>query len=444
MMTRPILFAARLTVVLSAMLLALTAIARAEVKIQEVVSPKGVKAWLVEDYTVPMVAIRFAFEGGSTQDPAGKEGLANLAASMFDEGAGDLESDAYQIKLDDAGAQMGFDADTDRFEGNMRMLADHKDEAFALLRLAVNKPRFDQSPLERMRARIVSDVVARQRDPNYAASVKWAAALYPGHPYSRQSQGTPETLAAITHDDLRAFHRTIFARPGLKIGVVGAIDAETLKAKLDDVFGELPEKSMMKPVSDVAPKLGVSVSVAYGLPQTSLQLVYPGIGHKAPDFYAANLLNHILGGGSVTSRLFDEVREKRGLTYGVQSALITSRHSNMLMVDTSTRQDRAKETLAVMRRVIAEVAANGVTQEELDAAKKHLIGAYPINSLNSSGAISRTLVELQVYELGIDYMMRRTILINAVTRDQVNAVAKKLLSVEPSILTVGPEQKRPG
>lgn len=417
---------------------------RAEVAIQEVVSSKGVTAWLVEDYTVPVIAIRFAFEGGSTQDPPGKEGLANLMTAMFDEGAGDLDSEAYQIRLDDAGAEMGFDASRDRFEGGMRMLADQRNEAFELLRLAVNQPRFDQNPLDRMRAQIVSGIAARARDPDYAAAVKWAEAVYPGHPYSRPLQGTPETLRTITREDLGAFHKAIFARGRLKVGVVGAIDAETLKAELDRVFGDLPEKPELRPVADVAPKLGQRLGVAYELPQTTLQLAYPGLARKDPDFFAAYLMNHILGGGSFTSRLFAEVREKRGLAYGVSSSLIASRHSNMLTISTSTRSDRSAETLALIREVIRGMAEDGVTDEELAAAKKYVIGAYPINNLNSSGAIARTLVELQVSDLGIDYMQRRDALVNAVTREQVNAVAKRLLSADPSILTVGPGQKEPG
>lgn len=443
MRTHPVQLIARLAAALC-MAVLFAATAHAEVKIQDVVSSKGVKAWLVEDYTVPVIAIRFAFEGGSTQDPQGKEGLANLMTAMFDEGAGELESDAYQIRMDDAGAEMGYDADRDRFEGSMRMLADQRTEAFELLRLAVNQPRFDQNPLDRMRAQIASGIVARQRDPEYAAALKWSDTLYPGHPYSRLPQGTPETLKSITRDDLRAFHKAIFARKGLKVSVVGAIDAETLKKELDRVFGELPEGPTLLPVPDTAPKLGQIVNVGYELPQTSLQLVYPGMDRKDPDFFAAYLLNHILGGGSFTSRLFVEVREKRGLAYSVDSSLVTSEHSNFLSISTATRSDRAAETLALMRKVIAEIAEKGVTEEELIAAKKYVVGAYAINNLNSSGAIARTLVELQNGDLGIDYMTRRDALINAVTRDQLSAVAKRLLSGEPSILTVGPDQKKPG
>ncbi|WP_245415834.1 MULTISPECIES: M16 family metallopeptidase [Mesorhizobium] len=415
--------------------------ASAEMKIQEVVSSKGVRAWLVEDYSVPVIAMRFAFEGGSTQDPVGKEGLANLMTALFDEGAGPLDSDAFQIKLDDAGAEMGFDADRDRFEGGMRMLADQREEAFNLLALAVNQPRFDQNPIDRMRAQIISGIVARSRDPEYAAGLKWGEALYPGHPYSRRSQGMPETLKTISADDLRAFHKNVFAREKLHVGVVGAIDAETLKKELDRVFGDLPEKPNLIAVPDVAPKLGQTLSVTYDLPQTIIQMAYPGVARADPEFFAAFLMNHILGGGSFTSRLFEEVREKRGLAYGVDSSLSSSEHSNLLSISTATRSDRASETLDIMRTVIKDVAENGVTDDELAAAKKYVIGAYAINNLNSSAAIARTLVELQAEDLGIDYMQRRGALIDAVTREQVNAIAKKLLTVDPAIMTVGPEKQ---
>lgn len=272
-----------------------TLAASAEMKIQEVVSSKGVRAWLVEDYTVPIIAMRFAFEGGTTQDPVGKEGLANLMTTLLDEGAGPLDSDAFQTKLDDAGAELGFSADRDSFQGGMRLLADQRDEAFGLLAPALNEPRFDQNPLDRMRSQIISGIVARSRDPEYAAAVKWAEALYPGHPYSRRGRGTAESLNAINADDLRAFHKAVFAREKLNVGVVGAIDAESLKKELDRIFGDLPEKPDLLPVPDVSPKLGQTLSVAYELPQTTIQMAYPGVARHDPEFFSAFLMNHILG-----------------------------------------------------------------------------------------------------------------------------------------------------
>ena len=434
------LFVSATTLTLAMVFLVLPAVvaARAEVRIQEVTSPKGITAWLVEDYSVPIIAVRFRFEGGSSQDPAGKEGLANLMTGLFDEGAGDLDSNTFQTKLDEAGAEMGFNESNDAVGGSMRMLADRQDEAFELLKLAVEKPRFDKAPIDRIRAQVVSGIVANARDPETQAARKWAEAIYTDHPYARPDMGTEKSLGTITADDLAAFHKANFARDNLRVAVVGAIDAETLKKRLDELFGDLPEKSALRPVQNVEPKLGQQMHVEYPLPQTSLQLVYPGVPREEPDFMAAALMDQILGGGTFSSRLFDEVREKRGLAYSVSSALINQKHASSLVISTATRSDRSAETLGVMRDVIRNMAEEGPTQVELDAAKKYLLGAYAINNLDSSGAIAGTLVDLQVDKLGIDYMQRRIDIINSVTLDQVKAVARKLLSVDPAVMILGP------
>ena len=429
------------TLMLTAMFLVLPAVvaARAEVRIQEVKSDKGITAWLVEDYSVPIIAIKFRFDGGSTQDPAGKEGLANLMTGLFDEGAGELDSDAFQTKLDEAGAEMGFNESNDAVGGGMRMLADRQDEAFDLLELAIEEPRFDQAPIDRIRSQIVSGIVANARDPETLASRKWAEAIYSTHPYARPDNGTEKSLATITADDLRAFHKANFTRENIHVAVVGAIDAETLKKRLDDVFGDLPEKSELRSVERVEPKLGQTMQIEYPLPQTSLQLVYPGVSRDSPDFLAAALMEHILGGGSFSSRLFDEVREKRGLAYSVSSALINQKHSSSLIIGTATRSDRSAETLGVIRDVVRRMAEEGPTESELEAAKQYMLGAYAINNLDSSGAIASTLVDLQTDKLGIDYMQRRIDLIKAVKLDDVKAAARKLLSVDPAIMILGPK-----
>lgn len=410
----------------------------ASTDIQEVRSEGGITAWLVEDYTVPIIALRFMFEGGSTQDPEGKAGLANLMTGLFDEGAGELDSEAFQLALDDAAAEMSFSAGRDAISGSMRTLAETRSEAFGLLRLALTQPHFDQAPIDRIRAQIVAGIRARSRDPETAAQIAFAKAVYGDHPYARQSEGTPETLATVTADDLRQLHSRLFARDNLIVGVVGAIDAETLKAELDRLFGDLPENADLVPVADVEPRLDQTVRIDYPLPQTSLQLAYKGIARDDPDFFPALLMNHVLGGGSFTSRLFEEVREKRGLAYGIGSGLSNSRHADALVIGTATNADRAAETLDVIREVVARMAEEGPTEAELDAAKRYLIGAYPINNLASSGAIADTLVGLQFESLGLDYIQRRPALINAVTREDAARQARELLSGEPAVLMIGP------
>lgn len=412
--------------------------AQAEVQFQEVTSPSGIKAWLVEDYAVPIITIRFAFDGGSTQDPAGKEGMANLITALFDEGAGDLDSESFQIALDTAGAEMGFAADFDAIYGSMRLLADQREEALGLLKLAIESPRFDQNPIDRMRAQILSGIAAAAQNPATAAQKLWTETLYGDHPYARPSEGTPETLATITAEDLRAFHQALFARDNLHVAIVGAIDAQTAAATLDDLFAALPAEAELSPVPDIDPALGQDLVIDYPLPQTSIFMAYPGIAQDDPDFYAARILGEILGGGSVLSRLNDEVREKRGLTYGVGASLFNRRHAEGLAITTSTRADRAVETLDVIADVVAKMAAEGPTEAELASVKKYLIGSAALGELSSSQAIASTLVGLQLWDLGIDYLPQRDALINAVTVEDVKSVAARLLTERPATMLLGP------
>lgn len=405
--------------------------------IQEVTSPKGITAWLVEDASVPLISMRFSFKGGSVQDPEGKEGLANLMTGLFDEGAGDMPSDAYQERLDNIGAEMSFSASPDTISGGMRMLKENSPAAFDMLALAIQKPRFDQDAIDRIRSQIVAGINASKSDPNTIASQKFAEVVYGKHPYARRDEGTVTSLEAITRDDLLQAHKKLFGKNQLKIGVVGAISAKELAPLLDTLFGNLQDKAELKPVEMASLALGATTSVTYDLPQTSISLVYPGVQRSDKDFFPAYLMNQILGTG-FTSRLYNEVREKRGLAYTVGSGLSNRDYSNSLNISTGTRPDRAQQSLDVIRAETERMAKSGVTAEELAAAKSFAIGAYAINNLDSSVAVARTLVGLQEQALGRDYIDRRADLINAVTLDEVKAVAAKLLKADPAILVVGP------
>lgn len=424
-------------------LFSLAALPSHAIEIKEVVSDKGVKAWLVEDHTLPLLTLRFAFKGGSTQDPEGKEGLSTLMSGLFDEGAGQREREAFQTKLDETGAEMSFNASQDSMAGSMRLLTENRDEALDLLRDAVNAPRFDREPFERIRAQLLSGIVARANDPQAQASRRWAEALYGKHPYARDDSGTRASLESITPDDLRTLRSRTFARSNLILGVVGDIDPDTLKRELDRVFGDLPADPQLTPVADVQPLLAQEILVPYELPQASIQLAYPGVARDDPRFFAAVLMNQVLGGSDMGSRLFDEVREKRGLAYGIGSSLAGYDHANSLVIGTATRAERAGETLDVIRNVVKSMAEQGPSEEELNAAKRYLIGAYAIGNLGSSSSIASTLVGLQLDHLPIDYMDRRAALIEAVTPEQAKKAAQDLLLTEPAVMIVGPRLTKP-
>jgi len=410
------------------------------VEIQKVTSPMGIEAWLVEDHTVPIIALDFSFEGGSTQDPEGKEGLTRLLAATLDEGAGDLSSEDFQGQLEELAVSINFSTGKDRFYGSLRTLTPTLPQAANLLALAVNEPRFDADAVERMKTRLSVRAKRNESDPDAIAGRALAGAMFGSHPYARTTLGTVATLGGLTAEDLSAQHKKLLARNGLTIGVVGAIDADTLKPLLDKVFAPLPEKSGLAEVADLAPQFGKEIHEELAVPQTTILLGLPGLTRDDPDYQAAYVMNHILGGGTFTSWMHEEVREKRGLSYGASTSLSPYRHTGLLLGSAATKADRAGETVAIMLDQLRRMATDGPTEEELHSAKQFITGSYPLR-FDSSGKIARQLVALQNSDLGIGYFDRRNSEIEAVTLDDVKRVAKRLLAdKQPTIVTVGPKR----
>jgi zinc protease len=413
----------------------LTVAARA-VEIERVVSPLGIEAWLVEDDTVPLVAMSFAFIGGAAQDPAERPGVANMLSGLLDEGAGDLDSKAFQATLDEFSIDISFDASRDAFAGSLKTLVENRDQAARLLRLALTTPRFDIEPVERIRAQIVAGIRSDESDPDSIAGETLIKAAFPDHPYGRPLEGTLDTVAAITVDDLKTFHRRTIARDNLRIAVVGAIDATSLARLLDDVFGSLPAKAELSSVPDVEPALSERVDVVMDIPQTVLSLAGKGITRSDPDFIPASVATLILGGGGLSSRLYHEVREKRGLAYSVGIGLHVYDHAGLVVGGTKTRADQADNVVALIEAEIARFASEGPTEEELAKAKGYLIGSYALR-FTTSTRIARQLLAIQLDNLGIDYIDRRKDLIGAVTVDDVRRVAKRLFSGDMIVVRVG-------
>ncbi len=432
-------FVATTIVIVFTLLLLPVSTARA-VDIQTVTSPGGIKAYLVEDYTVPLIAVSMAFKGGATQESDGKEGLANILSSLLDEGAGDIKSQEFQAKMDDLGVELGFDAGYDTFTGRLKTLHSNRNEAFDLLRLALTKPRFDAEPIERMRASQLSILQRSLKRPNTIASQTWRKSVFADHPYARAVGGTIETVKKLTREDIVALHKKLLARDNLVIGVVGAISAVELSEMLDIVFGDLPEKAELKTVAEAELHIGDTKAVELDLPQSMIRMVLKGVKRSDPDFYASYLMNYILGGGSFSSRLYEEIREKRGLAYGVYTYLGTQEYAGYIGGGTATRADKADETIKLMLAEIERMAQEGPSKEELEKAKKYIIGSYAIQNLDTSNKIASVLVAIQRENLGIDYIDKRAEYIGAVTVEDAKRMARKLLSDKPTIVVVGPNK----
>ncbi|MBK8176778.1 MAG: insulinase family protein [Rhodospirillales bacterium] len=397
----------------------------------EKIDGDGIEAWLVEDHANPIIAMRIAFrDAGASRDPADQSGRATMVAGLLDEGAGDLESDAFQQRLEDQGIRLGFDAGQDTFAGTVQTLTQHREIAFDLLRLALTQPRFDAEPVARIRNQLQAALRQEAEDPNAVAARTLWSMLYPHHPYGRPPGGTAESLERITVADLRQFVAERLARDRLVVGVVGDITPEQLRGVLISTFAGLAPHAAPGSVADVAANADGRIAVVdMNVPQSAIAFAQAGLRRDDARFYALNVLNQILGGSGLTSRLFDEVREKRGLAYSVYTGLAPLDHSALILGGAGTANKSAGETVAVIRRVWARIAHDGVSDSELADAKAYLTGSFPLR-FAGSGRLAALLVSIQIENLGIDYLNRREHLINDVVRSDVDALARELLDAD--------------
>jgi zinc protease len=394
--------------------------------IEKIASPSGIQAWLVREQTVPLVTLSYAFRGGSSQDEAEKSGTANFTADMLDEGAGDLDGKTFHERLENHAIELGFRVGRDEFRGSLYALNEHREEAFDLLRLALTAPRFEADAIERVRGQELSSLQRDTTNPNTIASEQWWAAAFPGHPYGRESKGTLATVPRITADDMRDYVRRTFTRNELTIAIVGDIDAKTAGELIDRAFAKLPAKGDLKPVANATPSgLGRRIVINLDVPQAVVNFGGQGIARRDPDFMAAYIVNHILGGGGFSSRLYREVREKRGLAYGVSDSLVWFKNAAVLLGGTATRSERTGEALAIIEAETKRMAAEGPTADEMAAAKSFLKGSYAL-SLDTSAKIAAQLTQIQLDNLGADYIQRRGAMIDAVTIEDAKRVAKRL------------------
>lgn len=423
--------------ILSLLLGALLATAAgAATNIERVKSPGGIEAWLVREPKIPILALEASFrEAGAARDADGKEGLANLVAGLLDEGAGPYESQAFAARLEDLAIRLSFDASRDAFSVSLRTLSENKTEAARLLGLALTQPRFDEVAVQRVRGQILSELNRRQEEPRRIAGEAWAAAAFPNHPYARSSEGTPASVAALTREDLTRFPAERLRRGNLIVAAVGDVTAAELGPLLDAAFGGLANGPAAAPVAETSISGRGMTVIRKSIPQSVVNFGLPGIKRDDPDWYAAYVMNYVLGGGGFKSRLIEEVREKRGLAYSIYSYLQPMAHAGIWAGGTATRNDRVAESIAVIKAELARLRDQGLTAEELAEAKTNLNGAFPL-SLDSNSRIANLLVQMQRDKLGPEHLDKRAAYIDAVSLDDIRRVAKRLLDPDRLLITV--------
>lgn len=411
------------------------ATSQAAVNIQEQVTPGGIDFWLVEESSIPFVALEISIEGGAGLDRPGKRGAVNLMMALIEEGSAEMDARTFQATREALAATYTFDAFDDSVSISARFLTENKDEAMALLRQALLEPRFDEDAVERVRAQVLSGIASDAQRPNRIAGDAFYAAAFPSHPYGTDMSGTAESVAGLTRDDLIVAHQDAVTQDRVHVAIVGDTDVEAAAALIDYLLGDLPRTSP-PPLEDVDFGLAGGVTVIdYPTPQSSALFGHSGLERDDPDFFAAHVLNHILGGGGFESRLMTEVREKRGLTYGVSTFLVPRIHAEMVLGSVASSNDRMAETIAVIRAEWARIAEDGVTQEELDAAKTYITGEYPLR-FDGNGPIADIMVGMQRVGLGPDYVVNRNDFVDVVTLEDVNRVAAYLLRPDALHFTV--------
>ncbi len=432
---------ARLDAALALSMLALFSIVlltrpAAAMNIKTFKTPAGVEAWLVEEHSVPLLALRFAFEGGNSQDPAGKEGLANFITAMMDEGAGDLKSAEFQERMEDIAMRMGYDDTKDSLYGSVETLTKNRDKAAELLKLSVQKPRFDKDAVDRIRQQLIANLSYADKDPDKVAGREWYAMAFANHPYGRRANGTVATLNAIKSEDLHAFHKRTFAKDTLKVVVVGDITQPDAEKFIDNIFGGLPAKAELLPVEKTKPVGGGQQQIIeMNVPQSVAVFGLGAMPRKDPDFMPAFVINHILGGGGFSAKLMEEVREKRGLAYSVYTYIQPYQHASILMGSVATKNESMAESLDIIRAELKKMAENGPSQEDLDAAKSYLTGSYALR-FDTNAKIATQLLGLMQEDFGPDYVDNRNKMIEAVTIEDAKRVAKRLLQSDDLIVTV--------
>ncbi|MEO1539101.1 MAG: pitrilysin family protein [Pseudomonadota bacterium] len=407
-------------------LVASASAALARFDVQEIETAAGLSVWLVEDHSIPIVTLEAAFLGGASLDPEGKEGATRLAMSLLDEGAGDLDAVDFARARDMLATRIGFGASRDSVSVSLRTLTETLDASADLLHTAIHAPRFDGDAVERARAQMLSSARFEETDPGAIAGRALSAMAFPDHPYGRTIDGTVESMAALAVPDLRAALARVLVRDRAHISIVGDVTPEEAAALVDRLFADLPEAEVPLPKpADIALDGGTTV-IDLDVPQSLALFSQPGLSREDPDFFPAFVMNHILGGGGFSSRLTQEVRVERGLTYSVGTSLSPRRYGPVLTGSVASSNDTIAEAIAVIRAEWARMAAEGVTEAELTAAKQYLTGAYPLR-FDRASRIAGILVGLQARDLGQDYINTRNDMVDAVTTDDIQRVAARLL-----------------
>lgn len=418
--------------------------AQAGVKIQHWTAPSGAQVYFVENHDLPIVDVEVDFAAGGLYAPAGKTGLAGLTNGLIDNGAGDLDEEQIAERLVDLGAITGSNADSDKAGFSLRTLSSKKerDGALALMRTILAQPRYPQEVLEREKARAIAGLREADTRPDALVAKKFSAAIYGEHPYGRTA--TAETIAAITRDDLVAFHKAHYTAKGAIVSLVGDLSRADAEAIAQQLTQALPAGEANAPLPAVTlPKTQV-LRVPHPAAQSHILIGLPALARDDPDYFPLIVGNYTLGGGGFVSRLMNEVREKRGLVYDVHSYFQPRLQAGPFQIGLQTRRDQADEALKVANDVLAGFLKSGPSEAELKAAKQNIADGLALR-IDSNAKLLANVANIGFYKLPLTYLDDYVAKVNAVTTKQVREAFQRKVKPENlvTVVVAGEEKAAP-
>lgn len=409
------------------------------VKVLDYKTTLGISGWHVEAMDIPVLTISICFRNaGDKNDPAGLAGVAEFLCNMIDEGAGEYNSVNFKGLLLKKNIRLSISQNSDSIFVNLRSTRENIKDLFEILTLILTKPRFDDDALARVKKQILTSLQQSLHSENQIASDTFNQQAFPQHPYGRSTQTDIAGIQKITKADLQKYMKERLALDQIRITSAGSISVEDLKACIDTAFKNLPATAAPSTVRDIEPTYTGQITVVdMDIPQSVILFYQPGLARKDKDFYAAYVLLKILGDGGFKSRLWDEVRENRGLAYGIDSDLRWSQHSYYTIGSTATANANAGQVVEIIRKEWEKIKDKGVTQKEVDFAIERLTGAFPLG-FSSTPQIVGLLNNYQQDGLDPDFINRRNDQIRKVTVDDVNRMAKTLIQPDKlSFIIVG-------
>ena len=409
----------------------------AEINPVRFVTPNGITVLFLEQHFLPTAEIHALIKVGSSQDPPDKAGLANLTASLLDEGTTTRTSKQIAEQIDFVGGSLEARASEDFTTASARVLKKVVEVGFTLLADVLQHPAFHKQEFDRVRAQILGELVSDEDDPGHVAMKAFNQLVFHGHPYRWPAQGTEETLNRITVADVQQFHAREYLPNQTILVVVGDLTIEQVNSLIQTHFGAWKKGAPAAPqLKRPAPLERKMVQlIEKDLTQSTIVLGHTGISRNNPDYYAVMVMNYILGSGGFSSRLMDSIRDKQGLAYGVTSQFDTRLMPGAFLVSLQTRTEATNQAIAGVIAEMKGIRDAPVTDQELADAKAFIVGSFPLR-IDTSAKLATVLAQVEFYNLGLDYFTQYPRAIEKVTKEDVQRVAKQYLDVQHYALVV--------